>query len=324
MTTGERAEAGSRRAEILGRIDIADASRVSGWAWDQARPEQRLEVQIWHGDQQLGTTVADRERADLKRNGVGDGCHAFQFKLGASGFDLNALVAKVDCPDMAEPVPLFRPSETQTVVERTVLMPFVRLQKTLDLIAERQLKLARACEQPRGEQRQEPHQASVLLDRLVASQERIEQRLQELDVFQARFDGALRALSEQAAAGTRTTDGPLKRVVAVLAGCTLVCCCAIGLLVLARYYSRRAVRGRVGWRAEIDLSDLVRSLLEVYEPVAEDAGRRLAARIEDGLSVRGDRELLTQMLVNLIENGLRHTPPGTRVKIRLQRTGGEI
>jgi hypothetical protein len=235
MATGERAEAGSRRAEILGRIDIADASRVSGWAWDQARPEQRLEVQIWHGDQQLGTTVADRERADLKRNGVGDGCHAFQFKLAAGDLDLNALLAKVVCPDLAEPVPLFRPSETQTVVERTVLMPFVRLQKTLDLIAERQLKLTRACEQLRAEQ-QASDEAGLLLDRLAASQERIEQRLGELDVFQARFDGALRAFSEQTVAATRTTDGPLKRVVGILAGCTLVCCCAIGLLILARGY----------------------------------------------------------------------------------------
>jgi signal transduction histidine kinase len=74
--------------------------------------------------------------------------------------------------------------------------------------------------------------------------------------------------------------------------------------------------------AHLALSDLARSLVEVYEPVAEDAGHRLDAWIEDGISVRGDRELLTQMLANLIENGLRHTPPGSRVEVRLHRTGG--
>lgn len=76
--------------------------------------------------------------------------------------------------------------------------------------------------------------------------------------------------------------------------------------------------------ADVDLSGLVRSLVEVYHPVAEDAGHHLEARLQDGLGVRGDRDLLTQMLVNLIENGLRHTPPGTRLEIGLQRTGGEI
>ena len=231
----ERAEAAPRRAENRGRIDSADAKRVSGWAWHQARPEHRLEVQIWHGDRLLGTTVADRERADLKRNGIGDGRHAFQFKLdpAAGGeVDLAALVAKVVCPDLAEPVPLFRPSETQTVVERTVLLPFARLQKTLDLIAERQLKLARACEALRDEERSRPDEVGALLDRLVASQERIEGRLKELDVFQARFDGALRALSERTAAGTEHADRPLKRAVALLAGATLVSCSAIALLLL--------------------------------------------------------------------------------------------
>jgi hypothetical protein len=228
----ERLEAEPRRAEILGRIDIADARRVSGWAWDQARPERRLEVQIWHGQELLGTALADRERADLKRNGIGDGCHAFQFKLGQPGLDLSALAAKVVCPDLSEPVPLFRPSETQTVVERTVLMPVVRLQKTLDLIAERQLKLAQACEMLRSEQRQAPDEARALLDRLVASQERIEQRLQELDVFQARFDGALRALSEQLATRPAGAGRPLRRAFAVLAGALLTTFCALGLVLL--------------------------------------------------------------------------------------------
>lgn len=71
--------------------------------------------------------------------------------------------------------------------------------------------------------------------------------------------------------------------------------------------------------AGVDLSGLFRSLVEVYEPVAEDASHRLEARIEDGVWFRGDRELLTQMLANLIENAIRHTPPGTRIEMTLQR-----
>jgi signal transduction histidine kinase len=34
--------------------------------------------------------------------------------------------------------------------------------------------------------------------------------------------------------------------------------------------------------------------------------------------VNGDKELLIQALANLVENALRHTPPGTRIAVRLQ------
>ncbi|HYZ26691.1 MAG TPA: HAMP domain-containing sensor histidine kinase [Geminicoccaceae bacterium] len=76
--------------------------------------------------------------------------------------------------------------------------------------------------------------------------------------------------------------------------------------------------------AGVDLSDLFRSLVEVYEPVAEDASHRLEAQIEDRLSFRGDRELLTQMVANLIENAIRHTPSGSLIEVRLQPTGGKV
>jgi signal transduction histidine kinase len=71
--------------------------------------------------------------------------------------------------------------------------------------------------------------------------------------------------------------------------------------------------------AGVDLSRLFRSLVEVYEPVAEDASHQLEGRIADGVWFRGDRELLTQMLANLIENTIRHTPSGTRIEVTLQR-----
>jgi len=67
---------------------------------------------------------------------------------------------------------------------------------------------------------------------------------------------------------------------------------------------------------DVDLSGLLHNLAEVYAPVADDAGQSLAAEVAPGLVVHGDRELLVQMLVNVIENAIRHTPPGTRVTLR--------
>lgn len=74
----------------------------------------------------------------------------------------------------------------------------------------------------------------------------------------------------------------------------------------------------------VDLSALFEHLAATYEAVAEDLGRSLTSRIEPGLSVRGDRELLAQMLVNLIENALRHTPPGSKIDIALRRDGPDL
>lgn len=77
----------------------------------------------------------------------------------------------------------------------------------------------------------------------------------------------------------------------------------------------------------VDLSRLVQRLVETYGPVAEDEGRHLAAEVAPHIAVEGDEALLTQMLANLIENGLRHTPEGTRVQVKLTRetgTGGAL
>jgi signal transduction histidine kinase len=35
----------------------------------------------------------------------------------------------------------------------------------------------------------------------------------------------------------------------------------------------------------------------------------------------GDRELLTQLTANLIDNSIRHTPPGSRIEVRSTKNG---
>jgi signal transduction histidine kinase len=62
-----------------------------------------------------------------------------------------------------------------------------------------------------------------------------------------------------------------------------------------------------------DLSRILDDVAETYQTVAEENGRQMTASIAPGLTVVGDRELLTQLLCNLVENALTHTPDGTRV-----------
>lgn len=70
--------------------------------------------------------------------------------------------------------------------------------------------------------------------------------------------------------------------------------------------------------ANFDLSGLFDSIVQVYEAVADDRGQTLQASIEPHIAYRGDQELLTQMLANLVENALRHTPSGTRIRLDLE------
>ncbi len=69
--------------------------------------------------------------------------------------------------------------------------------------------------------------------------------------------------------------------------------------------------------APVDLSGLADTVLDAFTPAAEDADHPLSGDIAPGVEVFGDRELLTQLLVNLVENALRHTPPGTPVRVRV-------
>jgi signal transduction histidine kinase len=69
---------------------------------------------------------------------------------------------------------------------------------------------------------------------------------------------------------------------------------------------------------EVDLSGLLVHLASTYSAVAEDCGKQISNRIADGVKVRADRELLTQMFVNVIENALHHSAPGAVVQIELR------
>jgi signal transduction histidine kinase len=84
--------------------------------------------------------------------------------------------------------------------------------------------------------------------------------------------------------------------------------------------SRIQARERQAGFAPIDLSELFASMIDAYGPVAEDAGHRVIAQVQPGLGFKGDRALLTQMLSNLIENAIHHTPTGTRITLSLMAT----
>lgn len=68
--------------------------------------------------------------------------------------------------------------------------------------------------------------------------------------------------------------------------------------------------------ATLDLAALATDVGQSMQAVAEDEGRPLDLTTDGhSLPVLGDGNLLRQLIVNLIDNALRHTPPGTPITV---------
>lgn len=66
----------------------------------------------------------------------------------------------------------------------------------------------------------------------------------------------------------------------------------------------------------VDLGAVAQTIVEVFEPAAAASGHTLTLALPDAArTVQGDKMLLGQMLSNLIENALRHTPEGSAVQV---------
>jgi len=89
------------------------------------------------------------------------------------------------------------------------------------------------------------------------------------------------------------------------------------LLLLAR-----ADAGREAPRGPVDLADVVRDAAAEAAPVA--ASHELDVDVRRGLVVDGVRDDLHRLTLNLIENAVAHTPPGTPVHVSSRRENGAV
>jgi signal transduction histidine kinase len=74
----------------------------------------------------------------------------------------------------------------------------------------------------------------------------------------------------------------------------------------------------------VRLDILLTELVDAYQPVAEGTGQALTGTFDAPLSLLGDRELLTLLFANLIENAIRHCPSQATIEVQAERVGEEI
>lgn len=84
--------------------------------------------------------------------------------------------------------------------------------------------------------------------------------------------------------------------------------------------------GRKARFVDVDLKEILANVVDAYEVVGEDTGHQMTASLPPvGRHViKGDRELLTQLFANLIENSIRHCPEGSRIGLVLDAAGDQL
>jgi signal transduction histidine kinase len=69
----------------------------------------------------------------------------------------------------------------------------------------------------------------------------------------------------------------------------------------------------------VDLSDVSNTVIEALDAVIEDAGQSLVTEIARNVHVQGDKDLITQLFVNLVANATHHCSTGTEISVILKK-----
>jgi hypothetical protein len=171
-------------SDVRGLIDNATSDRLFGWAWDAAHPGRRLKVELRLAGEVVANTIADFARPDLSKNGVGDGCHAFEFPLIADWVErraeLTAIAFGADGSEFPIAVRIRRPDDSQVSTH---------LQRMVDGVLDEQQQIRRELADFREKAAQLPEAAAV--DAIAQAGHELQQRLGSLELWIARLDGKL-------------------------------------------------------------------------------------------------------------------------------------
>jgi signal transduction histidine kinase len=82
-------------------------------------------------------------------------------------------------------------------------------------------------------------------------------------------------------------------------------------------------RDRDDW-TNVDLSNLVDDLGDLYSAVAEEKQQTFHFQTEPNLVTFGNRQLIAQALTNLLDNAMKYTPAGGQIDLSARRQADKI
>lgn len=82
-------------------------------------------------------------------------------------------------------------------------------------------------------------------------------------------------------------------------------------------------RAPLGDEARLNLGALAHEIATLYEPVARGRGMELSTAVRDAY-VKGSRQLLAQLISNLIENALKHAAEGRSIELEVREIDGGV
>ncbi len=208
----------AQRTEAMkGRVDAIEEGRLYGWAFDPSYPTERLIVRVLLDDKPIAEAPADKERPDLKRNGIGDGLHAFEVMLpqfaAARAGDLVVVAANAAGNEQKLRVP--KPDEQ--AAEALIAAPMTRILDKLDMLmaAQRQLQvnqrsLQRAAPTIDSSGNAAPAELLDIAGSVDALRTDLHQRMTELDVHIMRMDGVVAGLEQRMEDVRKRSSGDIK------------------------------------------------------------------------------------------------------------------
>jgi len=77
-------------------------------------------------------------------------------------------------------------------------------------------------------------------------------------------------------------------------------------------------------REDVRVAEIVRNVVELYEPVAEEKQTTITIEVPEDLEVVADRIRLRQVLANLVDNAIKYSRGGQRVTISARRVNDHV